>query len=57
VADASAALVQLSVDKTNAADLSIGVFSFNERCLNEKVQNSKTGSDVTKEALNCAASL
>jgi len=49
--------VQLSVDKTNAADLSIGVFSFNERCLNEKVQNSKTGSDVTKEALNCAASL
>jgi len=58
--------VQLNTNKTNAADLSRGVFTIlisvtRRKILNplpiNKFQQELANSDVTKEALNCTASL
>ena len=58
--------VQLITDKTNAADLSGGVFAIlnnvtwmekNTKFIAVSQILSETDIDVTKEALNCSASL
>jgi len=59
--------VQLIADKTNAADLSSGVFAIlysatwmikHTKFIAVPQMSTKTGnSDITKETLNCAASL